>query len=158
MRTRPFPSFALATALLLAGCGKAPPTPPQPPAPPAPPAPVAASTPAPATPPQTFGVANFAGVFSGTLPCADCPGIDTTLTLKTDGGYLLHSAYRERNASFDEQGIWMVEQSDHTVRLQPEGDGARETRYQIVAKDEIRMTDTQGKPIASTLDYSLRRQ
>ena len=36
-----------------------------------------------------FDQKGFAGTFKGTLPCADCPGIDTTLVLNADGTYTL---------------------------------------------------------------------
>lgn len=112
-----------------------------------------------ATPAQeTFGVGNFAGVFNGTLPCADCPGIDTTLTLKADGSYLLHSVYQDRNSSFDEHGVWQVEQSDRSVRLQQEGKDTTSSAYQILSKDEIKMLDSEGKPIDTPLNYSLHRK
>ena len=33
---------------------------------------------------------DYLGVYKGTLPAADCPGIETTLTLAPDGSYALH--------------------------------------------------------------------
>ena len=33
---------------------------------------------------------DYRGTYRGVLPAADCPGIETTLTLKPDGTYSLH--------------------------------------------------------------------
>jgi uncharacterized lipoprotein NlpE involved in copper resistance len=39
---------------------------------------------------------DWAGVYEGVLPCADCPGIKTRLTLARDGTYELSSLYLDR--------------------------------------------------------------
>jgi heat shock protein HslJ len=39
---------------------------------------------------------DWAGVYEGTTPCADCPGIKTRLTLNRDGTYELMTQYLER--------------------------------------------------------------
>lgn len=39
---------------------------------------------------------DWAGVYAGVLPCADCPGIKTRLTLRSDGSYELVTEYLER--------------------------------------------------------------
>ena len=36
---------------------------------------------------------DYAGTYRGTLPCADCEGIETSLTLHSDGSYLLRTSY-----------------------------------------------------------------
>ncbi|MFT3896408.1 MAG: copper resistance protein NlpE [Thermomonas sp.] len=105
----------------------------------------------------TYGVGNFAGVFTGTLPCADCPGIDTTLTLKPDGSYASHAVYRERTSSFDDSGVWSVEDAGKQIRLANQGPDPRVQLYAIASRDELRMLDADGKPIDSGLDYSLKR-
>ena len=40
---------------------------------------------------------DWAGVYEGVLPCADCPGIQTRLTLSRDGSYELSSLYVDRD-------------------------------------------------------------
>lgn len=42
---------------------------------------------------------DWAGAYEGVLPCADCPGINTHLTLKPDGRYELSTQYLDRQAS-----------------------------------------------------------
>jgi uncharacterized lipoprotein NlpE involved in copper resistance len=39
---------------------------------------------------------DWAGAYEGTLPCADCPGIKTRLTLNNDGSYELSTQYLNR--------------------------------------------------------------
>ena len=43
-----------------------------------------------------FSSKDFAGIFTGSLPCADCPGIDETLQLNPDGSFELTDVYRNR--------------------------------------------------------------
>ena len=39
---------------------------------------------------------DWAGVYEGVLPCADCPGIKTRLVLQSDGRFELRTQYLER--------------------------------------------------------------
>ncbi len=39
---------------------------------------------------------DWAGTYAGTLPCADCPGIEIRLTLDDDGSYRLATRYIDR--------------------------------------------------------------
>ncbi len=41
---------------------------------------------------------DWAGVYEGVLPCADCPGIKTRLVLHDDGRFELDTQYLERQA------------------------------------------------------------
>lgn len=108
--------------------------------------------------PEGLDVRAFAGSFEGTLPCADCPGIDSTLELKADGSYALHDAYRESDgATNDVTGTWTVEEAGKRIRLDPNSKEAQDRLYEVVSNDELRMLDIDGNPIESGLDYSLRR-
>ena len=40
---------------------------------------------------------DWAGSYKGTLPCADCPGIETVVTLYNDGRYDSQRRYMERS-------------------------------------------------------------
>jgi uncharacterized lipoprotein NlpE involved in copper resistance len=105
----------------------------------------------------TYGVGNFAGVFGGTLPCADCPGIETTLTLKPDGSFTSRSVYRERATRLDEDGVWSVE-DNRQVRLATKGPNPQVRLYAIVAYDRLRTLDADGKPIDAPFDLDLHRK
>ncbi|MFC3717502.1 copper resistance protein NlpE [Luteimonas soli] len=108
--------------------------------------------------PEGLDVRAFAGSFEGTLPCADCPGIDSTLTLNADGTYSLHDAYRESDgATNDVTGTWTVEEAGKRIRLDPNSKQDQDRLYEVVSDDELRMLDIDGNPIESGLDYSLHR-
>ena len=54
--------------------------------------------------------------YRGVLPCADCPGIDTTVRLfaaadgqEGHGRYVIRSSYQERNTTNAEIGTWTLE-------------------------------------------------
>jgi len=50
---------------------------------------------------------NFSGTFSGLMPCADCPGIEVTLTFNPDSSYSELMIYQERSSSFKDSGRWI---------------------------------------------------
>ena len=58
---------------------------------------------------------DYLGVYKGTLPAADCPGIETTLTLAPDGSYALHLKYIDRDSEFDEKGAFTCSRTGHTM-------------------------------------------
>jgi uncharacterized lipoprotein NlpE involved in copper resistance len=150
-------AIALAVTLALAACK------PQPEADTAvaPPAPEPLATPMPEpVDPEASGLDTkaFAGTFSGTLPCADCPGIDTTIRFTSDGAFTLEETYQDRQdgtGGFD--GTWTSEADGRHVRLDPDSKSEDDRLYEVVSIDEIRMLDTRGEAIESELDYSLRR-
>ncbi|WP_206412952.1 copper resistance protein NlpE, partial [Lysobacter enzymogenes] len=108
--------------------------------------------------PAAFDAAAFAGTFRGTLPCADCSGIDTQLALKADGSYALDESYQgKKDGAFKGDGTWTAEDNGKRVRLDPNSKSENDRLFEIVSKDEIRMLDTEGKKIDSQLDYSLKR-
>lgn len=155
----------MASTLAIAACK------PQAPAEPATPAtntaPVATAQPAPIAAESAgassatevpFDVKGFAGTFSGTLPCADCPGIDTTITLKPDGTYAVHEVYQGKPGSFDSDGTWTAEENGQRVRLDPNSKSEQDRVFAVKSNDEIESLDVEGKPIATAAPHSLRRK
>ncbi len=63
---------------------------------------------------QGLSVENYSGI----LPCADCEGIETSVTLKSDSTYDLHLLYIGRKSKgpgsneFGESGKWMKHGAD----------------------------------------------
>lgn len=47
---------------------------------------------------------DWVGTYEGVLPCADCPGIKTTVTLNKDETIKIVSDYMKGNTKFEEQG------------------------------------------------------
>lgn len=155
----------MASTLAIAACK------PQAPAEPAMPAadtaPVAATEPAPLATESArassaadvpFDVKGFAGTFSGTLPCADCPGIDTTVTLKPDGTYTLREVYQGKADSFDGDGTWTAEENGKRVRLDPNSKSEQDRVFAVKSNDEIESLDLEGKPLATSTPHALKRE
>lgn len=126
---------------------------------PAEPAPAAAETAA-ASPDTVaaFDVKAFAGSFSGTLPCADCPGIDNKLTLNADGTFVLEETYQDsRSATNKLDGTWTAEENNTRLRLDPNSKSEADRLYAITSNDQIDLLGDDGQPAASGLTYSLKR-
>ena len=53
--------------------------------------------------------ASFVGFFKGTLPCADCPGIETQLWVRADSSFFLLEHYIDRDTvPYGSFGRWLV--------------------------------------------------
>ena len=74
---------------------------------------------------------DWPGVYEGVLPCADCPGIQTRLTLQQDGRFALSMRYLERQvAPFESSGSFSWKADGNTITL----DGAGTVRCIASAK------------------------
>lgn len=94
----------------------------------------------------------WAGSWSDTLPCADCPGILTRLDLRADSTYVLRSLYLERDSIPQGQiGKWTVK--DHILVLAT----ADVPMRWGVKGDALEMLDQDGKPPESALSYTILR-
>lgn len=124
------------------------------------PAPTAAPAPLPEAAParQPFDQKGFAGTFKGTLPCADCPGIDTTLVLDADGTYTLDTVYQGKPGTFSTDGTWTTEAGDTTVRLDPNAKSEQDRLFAIASKGELKALDLRGQPLPDTQPHSLLRE
>ena len=106
--------------------------------------------------------------YRGVLPCADCPGIDTTVKLfaasaqGAHGLYIIHHAYQERKKSYNETGTWTLEKgtpgdaSASVYVLKPKTGGGV-TNFLRVGDNEIKQLDNDRKPFAGNVNFSLRR-
>lgn len=101
----------------------------------------------------------FPGTFTGILPCASCPGIDTRLELGVDGAFTLTETYQgEADSPVVVEGTWTVEDGGKRVLLDPNSKSEQDRSFEIVSSDEIRLLDRDGKPTDSKLNYSLKRE
>ncbi|PRZ00125.1 copper resistance protein NlpE N-terminal domain-containing protein [Marinilabilia salmonicolor] len=48
--------------------------------------------------PSTDKIQGISGVYEGLLPCADCPGIETTLTINPDNSFEISQVYIDRDS------------------------------------------------------------
>ncbi|MBV9963674.1 MAG: copper resistance protein NlpE N-terminal domain-containing protein [Parafilimonas sp.] len=88
--------------------------------------------------------------YVGTLPCADCEGIDVTLQLKNDSSYIMNSVYKgskvdSSNNHFVDNGTWSV--SGDTIILSAKGNS---TKY-IKSNSTLTQLDGNGKVITGPL-------
>ena len=67
---------------------------------------------------------DWAGTYEGVLPCADCPGIVTRLTLNYDGSYrLVTQAQGSQNAEKSVSGVFAWQPSGNAITLDERGGG-----------------------------------
>ena len=95
------------------------------------------------------------GEFSGKLPCADCPGIETKLTLNEDGSFLLDETYLEKkDGQFNAKGSYEVSEDGAFVTLKEEG--YDKPRVFLVEEDAAYLVDKVGD--AKKPDYKLAKK
>lgn len=114
---------------------------------------ILAATPAAGAPaPERIG--SFPATWLGTLPCADCPGIDVTLDLRADGIFYLRREYRERG-EVDEIGRWSLSGDDMLTLSGPAG---TPLAFRLADDGSLHLLDREGRPIDSGLTDELARQ
>lgn len=102
---------------------------------------------------------DFHGIFYGFLPCNDCNGIKTTLSLKQNNNYLLVTQpARESSREFYEKGKYSWNEENHTLVLTPRK--GSESRYYLIKEEGIIVQmNSDGTPMSEELEdsYTLRR-
>jgi copper homeostasis protein (lipoprotein) len=109
------------------------------------------------------------GTFAGVTPCADCPGIETRVTLmqytpySAEGTYELSLTYLESDgATYTETGVWTTERGTSTnpdaevYALYAEGNETP-ARYVRLTENAIRQLDGDGNEIDPNLPFTLLR-
>ncbi|MBI1284356.1 MAG: DUF4377 domain-containing protein [Thiobacillus sp.] len=86
---------------------------------------------------------DWAGVYEGVLPCADCPGINTRLTLGIDGTFERQTRYLDRETvPRTELGKFTWHASGNAISLDANGDGQQyavgEGRLILLGRDGTR--------------------
>ncbi|MGZ5006998.1 MAG: copper resistance protein NlpE [Methylobacter sp.] len=101
---------------------------------------------------------DFHGVFYGYLPCNDCNGIKTTLSLKQNNNYLLVTQpARESSREFYEKGKYSWDDLNRTVVLTPRNEPTAR-HYRIENEGTLIQLNNDGSmPKESTERYTLRR-
>lgn len=102
---------------------------------------------------------DFHGIFYGYLPCSDCDGIKTTLSLKQNNNYLLVTQpARDSSREYYEKGKYNWNEAAQTLTLTPRN--SSETRQYLI-KDEgtIVQLNSDGSPMPKELTegYTLQR-
>lgn len=90
------------------------------------------------------------GTYSGVLPCADCEGIETELTLNPDNTYKLTTSYLGKQDSGTNTLKGKFEWNGNFVNLLGIKKGERPITYKV-EENRIRQMDMQGKEIKGSL-------
>jgi len=90
---------------------------------------------------------DWQGSYEGTTPCADCPGIKTTVELKDDGTFTYRAEYLEREQAFTDSGTFMWHDNGSVVHLK-----GKDTDLKFkVGENQLIQLDIEGKQITSEL-------
>ena len=98
---------------------------------------------------------DWAGTYIGVLPCADCPGIETALTMNMDGTYVLQTKYQERGDSVHvDQGAFTWDPTGSHITL-GESEGIK---FQV-GENQLFHLDQEGNRIEGALSefYILKK-
>jgi copper homeostasis protein (lipoprotein) len=95
--------------------------------------------------------------FSGSLPCANCEGIQTSITLQADGTFFSRQLYVGEAApnQANDLGRWVM--SHHGNIVVTQGQSSEQRYFRVKSADSIEMLDLEARTIFSTLNYSLNR-
>lgn len=97
------------------------------------------------------------GTYKGTLPCASCPGIETTLVLNPDKTYTLEENYlEEKNGKFISGGTFSFDSSGSFISLKSEKEPT-ESRVFFVGEGNAWMASKVGDRSAKK-EYQLIKQ
>ncbi len=100
---------------------------------------------------------HWAGTYEGVLPCADCPGIKTVITLKDDHTYTLVREYLESDGTTDnETGKFRFDEASSIVSLELKASVAK---YKLMDTGLIAL-DSEGKEVTGKLadNYKLTKK
>jgi len=100
------------------------------------------------------GQSKLNGTYEGTLPCADCPGLQTTININSEGTFHMEETYLERSESPTvTDGEWTLDKDIITFTA-----GDYKFEYKVISEKEIRWAPD-GKEITGTnLNWSLLKK
>ncbi|MDD3458841.1 MAG: copper resistance protein NlpE [Weeksellaceae bacterium] len=101
---------------------------------------------------------DYTGVYKGILPCADCEGIDTEITLNPDETYETKYIYLGKdNKVFEDIGSYEWLEDGTRIILENVDSG---TEYYFVAENQLIKLDMQGNKITgpNEKNYVLTKQ
>lgn len=94
---------------------------------------------------------NWPSVYNGTLPCADCPGIEVELILNQDETYQLSTVYLEKSKNvFKENGTFSWNANGNIITLNIDGKPSPDHQYMIM-ESKIMKLDNKGNVISGAL-------
>jgi heat shock protein HslJ/uncharacterized lipoprotein NlpE involved in copper resistance len=101
---------------------------------------------------------DYLGVYKGVLPCADCEGIQTTITLNENLTYSIKTQYLGKGAKvFEQNGMYKWNDKVNMLVL---GDSENVPRYYFVGENMLTQLDMSGKKNTGDLadNYQLNKE
>ena len=100
--------------------------------------------------------AKYDAQYQGTLPCADCDGVVTTLTLNPDGTFFMESEYlANKPVKFSQKGKY-TEVEEGVVELTL--DNNDKVYYQIEEGEAIMLDQNRKAPTGAVADHYVLKQ
>lgn len=100
--------------------------------------------------------AKYDAQYQGTLPCADCEGVVTTLTLNPDGTFFMESEYlANKPVKFSQKGKY-TEVEEGVVELTL--DNNDKVYYQIEEGEAIMLDQNRKAPTGALADHYVLKQ
>lgn len=98
---------------------------------------------------------DYWGTYKGTIPAADCPGINVTLIIKKDKTFNLIYDYIDRNSKFESQGTYLIE-GNYLTTIGKKNDSS----FYKVEENRLRILDNQRQVIKGNLEdrFILRKE
>ncbi|MPR32971.1 copper resistance protein NlpE [Salmonirosea aquatica] len=93
--------------------------------------------------------ADYAGTYTGVLPCADCEGIQTEITLHTDKSFIKKTTYlgKKESAVFEKKGTYAWDVSSRTIELK----GIEGPNRYTVGENTLTQLDMSGKKVEGSM-------
>ncbi|MDR0542850.1 MAG: copper resistance protein NlpE [Dysgonamonadaceae bacterium] len=92
---------------------------------------------------------DYEGTYEGVVPCADCEGIKTVITIKYDGTYAMKFSYLGKNNTvYEKSGSYKWDKSGQVIILEGIENGP--DKY-FVGENHIRQLDMNGQDITGML-------
>ncbi|MGN7709278.1 MULTISPECIES: copper resistance protein NlpE [unclassified Chryseobacterium] len=86
---------------------------------------------------------DWAGTYEATIPCADCPGIKTSLTLNNDKTFSISEEYLDRNSKNQDKGSFTWDATGTMITLK-----GKTANYKYkVGENMLFQLDMEGKEI-----------
>ena len=91
------------------------------------------------------------GTYEGTLPCADCPGLQTLITFNSDGSFYMKETYLESDVEpIITEGKWVL--SGDIIHFTA---GDYKFEYKLISEKEIRWAPGGQEITGTNLNWSL---
>lgn len=94
------------------------------------------------------------GTFEGTLPCADCPGLQTLININPDSTFHMEETYLESDEETTiTEGTWSLEKDIITF-----DSGDYQFEYKLISTQEIRWAPGGEEITGTDLNWSLLKE